>query len=65
MCKLTAYTCVKNELCMVGKLVMRGNRIVIPQSLRSKVLEAVGRKYSGRRWVWMQNVFANRVTVAR
>jgi transposase InsO family protein len=47
MCKLTAYTCVKNELCMVGKLVMRGNRIVIPQSLRSKVLEAAHEGHQG------------------
>ena len=47
MCKLTAYTCVKNELCMFGKLVMRGNRIVIPQSLRSKVLEAAHEGHQG------------------
>ena len=33
-CKLSAYTCVKNELCMVGKLVLRGNRKVIPKTLR-------------------------------
>ena len=32
------YLSVRNELCVLGKLVMRGTRIVIPQSLRSEVL---------------------------
>ena len=37
-CKLPHYLCVKNELCVLGKLVMRGTRIVIPKSLRGDVL---------------------------
>ena len=32
--KLMAYTCIKNELCTIGKLVMRGDRIVILNTLR-------------------------------
>ena len=39
-CKLMEYTCIKNELCTIGKLVMRGDRIVIPNTLRKRVLEA-------------------------
>ena len=37
-CKMPHYLSVKNELFVLGKLVMRGTRIVIPQSLRSEVL---------------------------
>ena len=36
---MPGYTCVKNELCIIGKLVLRGDRIVIPQSFRKVVLE--------------------------
>lgn len=34
--KMTHYLRVKNELCVLGKLVMRGTRIVILQSLSAK-----------------------------
>lgn len=37
-CKLAAYLCVKNELCVIGNLLLRGSRIVIPQSLREEAL---------------------------
>ena len=37
-CKMPHYLSVKNELCTLGKLVMRGTRIVIPQSLRGETL---------------------------
>ena len=37
-CKMPAYLSVKNELCVLGKLVLRGSRLVIPQSLRKEVL---------------------------
>ena len=36
--KMPYYMCVKNELCVLGKLVLRGTRIVIPQRLRDDVL---------------------------
>ncbi|CAB4022188.1 Transposon Tf2-9 poly, partial [Paramuricea clavata] len=39
-CKMPSYLCVKNELCVIGKLLLRGDRIVIPQSLREKVLKS-------------------------
>ena len=32
------YIPVKEELCVIGKVVLRGTRIVIPQSLRQQVL---------------------------
>ena len=37
-CKLTAFVAVKDELCTVGKLVLRRNQIVVPRSLRKTVL---------------------------
>lgn len=37
-CKMPHFLCVKNELCVLGKLVLHGTRIVIPQSLRKQVL---------------------------
>ena len=37
-CRMSAYLCVRNELCMLGKLVLRGTRIVIPEALRGEVL---------------------------
>ena len=46
-CKLMAYTCIKNELCTIGKLVMRGDRIVIPNTLRKRVLEAAQEGHQG------------------
>ena len=46
-CKLMAYTCIKNELCTIGKLVMRGDRIVIPNTLRKRVLEAAHEVHQG------------------
>ena len=33
-CKLMVYTCIQNDLCTIGKLVMRGDRIVVPNTLR-------------------------------
>ena len=36
--KMPHFMCVKNELCVLVKLVLRGTRIVIPQSLRKQVL---------------------------
>ena len=35
---MTAYLCVKDELSVLGKLVLRGTRIVIPKALRGEVL---------------------------
>ncbi|CAB4034836.1 Transposon Ty3-G Gag-Pol poly [Paramuricea clavata] len=36
-----------NELCVIGKLVLRGDRIVIPQSLREKVLKSAHEGHQG------------------
>ena len=45
-CKLMAYTCIKNELCTIRKLVMQGDRIVIP-TLRKRVPEAAHEGHLG------------------
>ena len=45
--KMTYYLSVKNELCVLGKLMMRGTRIVIPQSLRSEVLRLAHEGHQG------------------
>ena len=42
-----AYMCIKNELCAIGKLVMRGDRIVIPNTLLKRVLEAAQEGHQG------------------
>ena len=36
-CKMPGYVSVENELCTIGKLVLWGDRIVTPQSLRKSV----------------------------
>lgn len=46
-CKMPGYVSVKNELCTIGKLVLRGDRIVIPQSLRKSVLESAHEGHQG------------------
>jgi hypothetical protein len=33
------FKAVKGELCTLGKLVLRGNRIVLPKSLRLRAIE--------------------------
>ena len=38
---------VKNELCVLGKLVLRGTRIIIPQSLRKQVLHLAHEGHQG------------------
>ena len=38
---------MKNELCTIGKLVLRGDRIVIPHSLRKSVLESAHEGHQG------------------
>ena len=46
-CKMPHYLSVKNEPCTIGKLVVRGTRIVIPQSLRSEVLRLAHEGHQG------------------
>ena len=46
-CKMPSYLCVKNELCVIGKLLLRGDRIVIPKSLRKTVLESAHEGHQG------------------
>ena len=46
-CKMPHYLSVKNELCVLEKLVMHGTRIVIPQSLRSEVLRLAHEGHKG------------------
>ena len=44
---MPGYICVKNELCTIRQFVLRGDRIVIPQSLRKSVLEAAHEVHQG------------------
>ena len=46
-CKMPGYVSAKNELCTIGKLVLRGDRIVIPLNLRKSVLEAAHEGHQG------------------
>ena len=46
-CKMPYYTCVNNELCVLGKLVLRGTRIVIPRRLRDDVLHLAHEGHQG------------------
>ena len=46
-CKMPYYTCVKNELCVLGKLVLRGTRIVIPRRLIDDVLHLAHEGHQG------------------
>ena len=46
-CKIPHFMCVKNELCVLGKLVLCGTRIVIPQSLRKQVLHLAHEGHQG------------------
>ena len=44
-CKLPHYLSVKEELCVLGYLVLRGDRLVIPQSMRDNVLRLAHEGY--------------------
>jgi len=53
----TIYKAVKDELWMKGQVVMRGSRIIIPQSLQKRTImlahelkPGCERKYGGREW---------------
>ena len=46
-CKMPYYTCVKNELCVLGKVVLRGTRIAIPRRLRDDVLHLAHEGHQG------------------
>lgn len=42
-----SYVSVKTELCSIGKVILRGTRIVIPTSLRERVLSAAHEGHQG------------------
>ena len=46
-CRMTAYVCVKDELCVLGKLVLHGTRIVFPKALRGEVLRLAHEGHQG------------------
>ena len=46
-CNLLHSLSVTNGLCTIGKLIMRGRRVVIPQSLRSEVLSLAHEGHQG------------------
>ena len=45
--KMPHFMCVKNELCVLGKLMLRGTRIVVPQSLRKQALHLAHEGHQG------------------
>ena len=45
--KYVGYRAVKEELCTYGGLVLRGDRIVVPQSLRYRVLRLAHEGHQG------------------
>ena len=46
-CSNQAYKTVKDELTCLGKLVLRGSRIVIPEKLRQKVIDLAHEGHQG------------------
>ena len=46
-CWMAAYVCVKDELCVLRKLVLRGTRIVVPKGLRGEVLRFAHEGHQG------------------
>ena len=46
-CKMPYYSCVKNELCVLGKVVLRGTRIVILRRLIDDVLHLAHEGHQG------------------
>ena len=59
-----SYRSVRQELCVLGKLVVRGTRLVIPRSLQKNVLDLAHRGHQGivktkerlRSKVWWPNI---------
>ena len=46
-CKLPHYLGVKDELCVLGYLVLRGDRLVIQQSMRDDILRLAHEGHQG------------------
>ncbi|PFX23411.1 Transposon Ty3-I Gag-Pol polyprotein [Stylophora pistillata] len=46
-CKMTAYVCVEDELCVLSKLVLHGTRIVVPKALWGEVLHLAHEGHQG------------------
>ena len=46
-CRCTRYKMVRDELCMIGKLILRGTCIVIPQCLWKSILELAHEGHQG------------------
>ena len=42
-----AYMCVRNELCVLGKLILRDTHIVVPQRFRSRVMDLAHEGHQG------------------
>jgi len=46
-CKLPHYVAIKEELCVIGHIIMRGSRIIIPKSMRKDVLKLAHEGHQG------------------
>lgn len=52
--KCKAYAPIANELCVIGYIVFRGNRIILPEKLKAKALSLAHEGHLGhlRTKVW-------------
>ena len=46
-CNLKHDVALRNELCVIGKLVITGTRIIIPQRLRARVISLANESHLG------------------
>ena len=46
-CRMAAHVCVKDELCVLGKRVLRGTRIFVPKALQGEVLRLAHEGHQG------------------
>jgi hypothetical protein len=68
-----SYISVRNELCSIGKVVLRGTRVVIPISMRQKILSAAHEEHLGitktkqrlREKVWWPKIDSDAEIVCR
>jgi hypothetical protein len=46
-CENLSYKAIKDELCVVGQVILRGSRIVVPTSLRKKMINIAHEGHQG------------------
>ena len=46
-CTFPSYAHIKDELCICGKILLRGSRIVVPKTLRDKIARPAHERHQG------------------